>query len=163
MHPKNKNTILSLFYGETSESEAKRIRHHLQSCEGCREYFQLLQQMSAAFEQWQDEQPEPHTFDKIMANIPQEQPKMVRLKPTFSARPFFNIAFGLMFILLSIYFVQSRLAMLQLWQALEKLWIFDLLGSFGFVAMMFFAIGAFLTLALAPVLYFDLHRRALRI
>ena len=163
MHPENKNAILSLFYGEAPAQEAQRTRQHLQSCEGCRGYLQLLQQMSDTFDQWPDEQPAPDSFDQIMANIPQERPRIMRLQPAFSARPFFNIAFSLLFILLSIYFVQSRLAAQPIWQALEKLWIFDVLGSFGFVALLFFAIGSFLTLALAPVLYFDLHRKALRI
>jgi hypothetical protein len=163
MHPENKNAILRLFYGEASQQEARHLRRHLQSCEGCREYLRLLRQMDAAFEQWPDELPAPDTFEKIMANIPQEQPKAIHLRPAFSARPFFNIVFGLLFILLSIYFVQSRLAVQPIWQSLQKLWVFDFLGSFGFVAVLFFAIGSFLTLALAPVLYFDLHRKALRI
>jgi hypothetical protein len=52
---------------------------------------------------------------------------------------------------------------LPLWPSLAKLWIVQTLGSFGFVALAFLGIGAFITLSLAPILYFDLNKRTLHI
>jgi hypothetical protein len=154
---------LSLFYHETSPQEEQRARQHLASCDDCREYMQVLNRMDSALSQWQTERPLPDTFDRILATIPSEQPRAIYVKPAISARPIFNIAFAMISILLLIYFVQSRISALPFWQAFEQHWIVQALGSFGLVALAFLGIGSFITLALAPILYFDLNKRALHI
>jgi len=62
-----------------------------------------------------------------------------------------------------IYFVQSQISVLPLWQSLAQSWVIQALGSFGFVALVFFGAGTFITLSLAPILYFDLNKRTLHI
>jgi predicted anti-sigma-YlaC factor YlaD len=159
----NKDTLLSLFYHEASPQEEQRARQHLASCEDCREYMQVLGRMDSALGHWPDARPLPETFDRILANIPPEQPRAVYVKPAVSARPIFNIAFAMISILLLIYFVQSRISALPFWQSLEQYRIVQALGSFGLVALAFLGIGTFITLSLAPILYFDLNKRALHI
>jgi hypothetical protein len=163
MSHENKDTLLSLFYHEASPQEEQGARKHLAACEDCREYMQVLSRMNSALNQWQDERPLPDTFDRILANIPPEQPRTMYVKPGISARPIFNIAFALISILLLIYFVQSQISALPLWQSLARYWIVQALGSFGFVALAFFGITTFFTLSLAPILYFDLNKKALHI
>jgi hypothetical protein len=159
----NKDTLLSLFYHEASPLEEQRARQHLAACEDCREYMQVLSRMNLALSRWQDEKPLPDTFDRILANIPPEQPAVIYARPAISARPIFNIAFALISILLLIYFVQSQISALPLWQTFEHYWFIQALGSFGFVALAFFGIATFVTLSLAPILYFDLNKKALHI
>ncbi len=159
----NKDTLLSLFYHEALPQDEKRTRQHLATCEDCRKYWQVLNRMNSALSQWQDEKPLPDTFDRILANIPPEQPAVIYARPAISARPIFNIAFALLFILLLIYFVQSRITMLPIWQTFEQYWFVQALGSFGFVVLAFLGIGTFITLSLAPILYFDLNKKALHI
>jgi hypothetical protein len=159
----NKDTLLSLFYHEASLQEEQRTREHLAACEDCREYMQVLSRMNLALSRWQDEKPLPDTFDRILANIPTEQPAVIYARPAISARPIFNIAFALLFILLLIYFVQSRITMLPIWRTFEQYWFIQAFGSFGFVALAFLSIGTFITLSLAPILYFDLNKKALHI
>ena len=159
----NKDTLLSLFYHEASPQDEQRARQHLAVCEDCRQYMQVLSRMNLALVQWSDEKPLPDTFDNILANIPPEQPRVMYVRPAVSARPIFNIAFALFSILLLIYFVQSRISTLPIWQSFEQYWIVQTLGSFGFVALAFLGIGTFITLSLAPILYFDLNKRALHI
>ncbi len=159
----NKDTLLRLFYHEASPQEEQRTREHLAACEDCRQYWQVLNRMNSALNQWQDEKPLSDTFDRILANIPPEQPAVIYARPAISARPIFNIAFALLFILLLIYFVQSRISMFSFWQFLEQYWIVQALGSFGFVALAFFGIATFITLSLAPILYFDVNKRTLHI
>jgi hypothetical protein len=163
MHLENKNALLSLFYREVSPQEEQKLRHHLASCEDCRQYMNHLHQMGSALSHWQDERPSPKTFDKILEKIPAAQPQFIHARPVISARPIFNIAFALISILLLIYFVQSKISMLPAWQSLEQFWVIQTIGSFGFVALAFFGIGIFIALSLAPILYFDLNKRALRI
>jgi hypothetical protein len=59
--------------------------------------------------------------------------------------------------------VQSQISALPLWQTFEQYWFIQSLGSFGFVALAFFGIATFVTLSLAPILYFDLNKKALHI
>lgn len=159
----NKDTLLSLFYQEASPPEEQRARQHLAACEDCREYMQALSRMNLALSQWPDEKPLSGTFDKILANIPPEQPRAIYVRPAISARPIFNIAFALIAILLLIYFVQSQINTLPIWQSLAQWWIVQTLGSFGFVALAFFGIATFITLSLAPILYFDVNKKTLHI
>jgi predicted anti-sigma-YlaC factor YlaD len=159
----NKDALLSLFYHEASPPEEQRARQHLAACEECREYMQFLQRMNSTLSHWQNERPWPDTLDRILANIPAEQPRELYVKPTISARPIFNIAFAMISILLLIYFVQSQISALPVWQSLAQHWIVQTVGSFGFVALVFLGIGTFITLSLAPILYFDLNKRRLHI
>jgi predicted anti-sigma-YlaC factor YlaD len=163
MPHENRDVLLSLFYHEASPQEEQQMRAHLADCEDCREHMQFLNRLSSTLNRWQDEKPLPDTLDRILANIPPEPQRAVYVRPAISARPIFNIAFALISILLLIYFVQSKISMLPIWPSLAQHWVIQALGSFGFVALVFLGIGAFITLSLAPVLYFDLNRKALRL
>jgi predicted anti-sigma-YlaC factor YlaD len=161
MPHKNEDALLSLFYGEVSQTEEQHLRQHLASCEDCREFMKLLQRMNKALNRWPEERPLPDTCDRILAAIPPEQPRRRLVRTTISPLPIFNIAFAMLFMLLLIYFAQSRISLLPIWHSLAQYWIFQALGSFGFVALIFFGIGSFITLSLAPILYFDLNKKTL--
>jgi len=163
MPHENKDELLRLFYRETAPPEEQKARQHLAACEDCREYVRFLTCMNSALSHWQDEKPLPGTFDRILASIPPEQPKAIYVRPAISARPIFNIAFAMISILLLIYFVQSKVSMLSIWESLAQYWIVQAIGSFGFVALVFFGVGTFITLSLAPILYFDLNKRTMHI
>jgi hypothetical protein len=163
MPHENKDALLSLFYQEASPQEEEKMRQHLASCDDCREYMQFLNRMNSTLNRWQDERPLPGTLNRILANIPPEAPREMYLRPAIPARPIFNIAFALISILLLIYFVQSKISVLPVWQSFEQFWIIQAIGSFGFVVLAFFGIGTFITLSLAPILYFDLNKRVLHI
>lgn len=163
MPHENKDELLRLFYQEVSPLEEQNLRQHLAACENCREYMRFLNQMYSTLSHWQDEQPLAGTFDRILANIPAAQPKAIYVRPAVSARPIFAIAFALAFMVLLIYFVQSRVSLLPFWASWSQHWLVQALGNFGFVALAFFALGTFITLSLAPILYFDLNKRTLHI
>jgi hypothetical protein len=163
MPHENKDELLRLFYHEVPPLEEQKVRQHLAGCEDCREYMRFLMQMSSTLNRWQDEKPVPGTFDRILASIPPQHSRTIYVRPAISARPIFSIAFAMLSILLLIYFVQSRISELPLWQSLAQSWVVQSLGSFGFVALAFFGVGTFITLSLAPILYFDLNKKALHI
>lgn len=163
MPHENKDTLLSLFYQELPSLEEQKIREHLAGCADCREYMRVLNRMNVSLSQWPETKPAADTFERILANIPPERLQASFVKPAVPARPIFNIAFAMFSILLLIYFVQSKVSMLPLWESLSQYWIVQTLGSFGFVALAFLSIGTFITLALAPILYFDLNKKTLHI
>ena len=80
-----------------------------------------------------------------------------------SALPFFRIGFVMIFILSLIYFIQDRISMQPFWQSMQEIWVIQTVGSFGFVAFLFLCAGTFITLALAPILYFDVNKNAIRL
>lgn len=125
--------------------------------------MQFLNRMGATLDKLPEERPLPNTFEKIMENIPVKQPRTVFARPTISAAPFFKIAFSMVFIVLLIYFVQSKISLLPIWDSLQKFWLIDAIGSFGLMMLIFFIVGTFITLSLAPILYFDINRKALRL
>lgn len=159
----NKNSLLKLFYREASPQEESELRKHLTTCKECQNYMQFLNRMGATLDKLPEERPLPNTFEKIMENIPVKQPRTVFARPTISAAPFFKIAFSMVFIVLLIYFVQSKISLLPIWDSLQKFWLVDAIGSFGLMMLIFFIVGTFITLSLAPVLYFDINRKALRL
>ena len=160
MTHKNEDALLSVFYGEASPLEEQRVRQHLADCEDCREYMRLLQRMNLALNRWPEQKPLPDTCDRILAALP-AQPSRRHVGAPDSARPIFNIAFAMICVLLLIYFAQSQISLLPMWSALAQHRIIQAIGSFGFVALMFFGIGTFITLSLAPILYFDLNKKTL--
>ncbi len=161
MPHENKDALLSLFYGEASPPEEQHLRQHLAGCADCREYMQFLQRMNLTLNRWPEARPLADTCDCILANIPPARPRARSVRAPLSAWPIFNIAFAMIFMLLLIYFAQSQISLLPVWRSLARYWIIQALGSFGFVALVFFGIGTFITLSLAPILYFDLNKRTL--
>jgi len=159
----NKNSLLKLFYKEASPQEESELRKHLTTCKECQNYMQFLNRLGATLDKLPEERPLPNTFDNIMENIPVKQPRTVFARPTISAAPFFKIAFSMVFIVLLIYFVQSKISLLPIWDSLQKFWLIDAIGSFGLMMLIFFIVGTFITLSLAPILYFDINRKALRL
>jgi hypothetical protein len=162
MGHQNKNAIVNLFYHELSSKEEHKMRDHLTRCENCQEYLNELKQIDSILKYSRDERPLPGTFDEILERIPVGRPRVVSAKPEITALPFFRIGFAMLFILSLIYFVQDKISLLPFWQSWQEVGVIQAIGSFGFVAFVFLGIGTFITLALAPILYFDIHRKAIR-
>jgi len=159
----NKNSVLKLFYQEASPQEESELRKHLTTCEECQKHMRLLNRMGSTLDKLHEERPLPNTFEIIMENIPVKQPRTVFARPVISAAPFFKIAFSMVFIVLLIYFAQSKISLLPIWDSLQEFWLIDAIGGFGFMMLLFFTVGTFITLSLSPILYFDMHRKALRL
>ena len=153
-HP-NKNRLLEYFYKEGSAHELQKTQEHLQFCPQCREYPEVLKATSAILDQLPTVAPEKNICDIILQDIAVSSKQSVQKKRTFSVMPFFQITLSIPFILAILYFIQNKLTGLSVWESMEKIQIINTLGSFGFVAVLFFLIGSFVTLSLAPVLLFD--------
>ena len=155
-HP-NKNRLLEYFYNEGVDQDILKTREHLHSCLHCQEYLKTLENTTIFLDQLQEEKPEPQTLNLILDEIKPIQQKPVRERQFFLAVPYFQIALSIPFILAIIYFFQSRLSLMPIWESLEKIWIVETIGSFGVVTILFFFVGSFVTLTLAPILLFDIE------
>jgi len=153
-HP-NKNKLLTLFYHEGTKREEKKIRDHVRACESCQQYLETLGQISNALGRWRDEQPSPETLDFIMARISIAPLKSARSQPIIATKPMVQIAFAIGLILSLIYLIQYKIEVLPIWQSLEQWWFIEAIGSFGVALILFFCLGTFITLALAPILILE--------
>lgn len=151
----NKNLLLDLYFHESSEREARGIRKHVEQCSECREYLLTLEQTDHTLHRWKDEAPLPGTLDLIMEKIPQTQPRPVRTKPTLASAPFIKIVFSILAILAVISFVHEKITLFSFWETLQEWWFVKLIGSFGMTALLFFLIGAFITLISLPILLLE--------
>ena len=153
-HP-NKNRLLEYFYRESSEQNFRKTRDHIQSCVSCREHLSGLKVATEALNIIPEQKPQGNTFDLILKEIAVSPRQSLQKRPAVSVIPYFQIAAAIPFILAILYFIQSKLTATTFWLSLEELWIVQMLGSFGLVTLVFFCVGSFLTLSLAPILLFD--------
>ena len=154
MHP-NKNELLALYYGEDVQPGKIDILAHLDSCESCRHYLKILNSIEKKLQQWQNDKPSALTFERIMENISTTSPALVRSSLLIPITPILQIAFGICFIISIVYIIKSQLIHLPIWQVIKSIWLVETFGSLSFVLFLFFCIGTFFTLSLAPILYFE--------
>ncbi len=157
-HP-NKNRLLEYFYHESNEQNFRKTQVHLQSCVSCREHLSGLKVATEALNIIPEQKPQGNTFDLILKEITVSPQQSLQKRPAASVIPYFQIAAAIPFILAVLYFIQSKLAATTFWLSLEELWIVQTLGSFGLVTVLFFCIGSFLTLSIAPILLFDSEKK----
>ena len=154
LHP-SKNELAALFYKELTKHEEKNIINHVNECAECREYISTLKKVDKAMAILPEKYPSPHVFNNIMENISEAHLKPFQTGLTLSIKPVIQIGFSICAILTLIYFVQSKINLLPIWKYLEDWWLIEVFGSFGFVTLLFFCVGTFITLSLVPILYLD--------
>lgn len=153
-HP-NKNKLLEFYFYEASEPEMQEMRTHINSCASCQNDVQMISKTTEVLTLLPVEIPESETLDLILKEIKPVKHKPIRDKQFSSAFPYFQIAFAIPFILAVIYFFQNQLSISTIWLTLQNFWLIKTVGSFGFVAILFFLLGSFFTLTIAPMLLFN--------
>jgi hypothetical protein len=158
----NKNHLLDLFFHEAGGREEGKLRKHVEQCSDCRAYLFTLTQTAQALHQWQNASPDPNTLDLILEKIPAAPLKPVATKPAFPVTPFLKIALTIWAVLGVVTFLQDIVTRFPLWEMLQEWWFVKLFGSLGVALVLFFLVGAFITLALSPVLILDSQSRKYR-
>ena len=155
MHIVNKNKILDAYYNEVSLKEKKIIRDHISECNLCAEYSEALHSIENKLDYLPENNPSEIVLTNIMESIEIVPTKAVKLKTTISAAPFFQIAFGLTFILALIYIIEIKLTEMPMWSSFENTWFVQIFGSVSVPILIVMIIGIFITLASAPILIFE--------
>ncbi|UCH96608.1 MAG: hypothetical protein JSV88_07095 [Candidatus Aminicenantes bacterium] len=154
----NKNHLLDLYFHEISSRKEREIRKHVEQCSECRHYLETLKQTHHALDQWQDEAPLANTLDLILERIPGPQPEPVFDKPAITIppiAPFLKIVFSILAVLAIIIFLHDKVTLFPFWETLKECWFVKLLGSLGVTTVLVFLLGAFITLALSPILILE--------
>jgi predicted anti-sigma-YlaC factor YlaD len=154
----NRNPILNLYFHEGTSGEERRTARHIRSCPQCRDYQETLARVDGLLSAWEDEIPAPDTLEQVLNRLPSERPKAKPARASISFVPIFEIAAVLVMILAGLFGLQSLIYRLPLWKVLEQNWIVQSLGSFGVTVILFFVLGTFITLCLAPVLLLETRK-----
>ncbi len=155
----NKNLLLDLYFQEISSKEEQKIKKHVEQCSQCRDYLSALEQTNQTLNQWQDQSPLPDTLDLVMEKIPGTLPKPASAKLTLAAAPFIKIVFSIIAVLVVLVFLNQQVTHFTSWETIQDWWFVKLFGSIGVTAVLFFLLGAFITLALSPVLILETQSR----
>ena len=153
----NRNMLLAFYNGELSTRQYQKTAEHIKTCPSCRKSLNALREVEVHLQVWPDESPLPDTFSTILAGLPSENPSLIRKTAPVPARAIFEIALAVFALLGLILLLRSRLELLPLWEPLQEFWLVQAIGSFGVALLLITIVGSFVSLAMAPILYFRTH------
>lgn len=151
----NKNRIIEFYFSEDDDKSYDELKDHINSCPECIEYLDSIKKCECSLDKLTEAEPLPDTFEMILDKIyevPQVKPARFKVK---SVNPVIFLATIIVLILSLIFVVQVNIQSLELWKYLKNSWIVETFGSYGFVAILFFCAGSFITLSIAPILYIN--------
>ena len=155
----NKNLLLDLYFHEISGKKEQKVRKHMEQCSQCREYLSTLEQTNRSLHQWRDQAPQPNTLEVILEKIAEPAPKPASVNLARAAAPFIKIVVSILAVLLILVFLHNQITHFSFWETLKEWWFVKFIGSFGVTAVLFFLLGAIITLAFSPVLIWESQSR----
>lgn len=151
----NKNKILDFYFSEGTESELNNIREHINKCSSCQLYLSEIKQTMCKLEKLEDQAPPENVLNRIIAEVSVSVPKPAVKERTTPVTSILQIALGQIFLFALIYIVNSSAVITKIWDSVKNFQLFQVLGSMGLTVIIVFGLGAFVTLAVAPVLLFE--------
>ena len=158
----NRNQLLDLFFHELSPNRERKIKHHVNHCEECRDYLILLQKTDLRFQQLSEQKPLPDTFDEIMKKIETQPEHLPARKSSFPLFPMLWIPLSALAILVLIIVVKNEIITLPIWHTIENIWVVRQLGPFGVTVFLALLVGIAITLILTPILIFESGKKQYR-
>lgn len=159
MYRENKNRLLDLYFHEGTKWKNKRTRNHVLKCLECKDYLKGLEETDVVLKKWNDEPPNPKTLELIIEMVPEKKVQVSPSKLELPLKPFVQIFGSVVFIILFNLLIQTRITLLPIWESIENIWLVQILGNFGVITLLFFAIASFITLSLTPVFLLRAERK----
>ena len=139
-------------------NEASVPRAHLESCAECRAKFDDLRAAVLLLQDAAMESPPPRGWVNLEARIDvQTALTQTRREPPWIRVVAAHVG-GIFFAVLLILSAGSRLESASIWESINLWPIFGHLGASGVAALVFFGGGSLVTLAFAPVLWWESRR-----
>lgn len=151
----NKNLLVEYYFNENDKKSYTEVSKHIVNCEACSKYIAEIKQTQNALNLLEDSEPLPQTFDLILDKIyevPQLKPAQHKSK---GVNPIFFLSAVILLILALLYIFQIKIQNTGLWESLKTSWIVETFGSYGLTALIFFCLGSFITLSIAPIMYIN--------
>jgi hypothetical protein len=159
-HP-SPTDLLDLHFGEAEGRRRARIASHAEECPRCRETLSDLEWVESSLAALPEKEPPAGGLERVLGRVAGERPAAARpngwMIPVAASLAGVGAGVGI------IYAAGARLLTLPMVAEMQLLEPVKALSSFGLAALIFFGIGSFVTLALAPVLMIESqpHPRAL--
>jgi hypothetical protein len=145
--------LVELHFGEVDGRRREAIAAHVQGCRRCREELAGLELVDRALAAQPEEAPPADGLERVLSRIDREEPLRARaggwLVPLAAALGGVGGGAALIFALGTWLVGLPRLAQ---WAVAEPT---RLVSGLGLAALAFFAVGSFVTLALAPALLME--------
>ena len=152
MHKIDKNKILEFHYNEVKKKEVNKIKAHIETCEDCKFYLANIEDVELKLELWIDEEPSSSIINNVLRDITPESIEKPKEISVGFISPYLQMAFGLIFILLSIFLLKSNIDIFPLWQSVQNNWFVQIIGLFGSSFLVIIAIGSLITMLCLPFL-----------
>jgi anti-sigma factor RsiW len=159
-HP-SPTELLDLHFDELRGARRNRLATHVSECPRCRETLSDLEWVESSLAALPEEEPPADGLERVLDRVAGERPAADRpsgwLAPVAASLAGVGGGVGV------IYAAGARLLTLPMVAQIPLLEPVKALSSFGLAALVFFGIGSFVTLALAPALMMESrsHSRAL--
>jgi hypothetical protein len=155
MYCENKNYLIDLYFLDGNKHRLKAIRKHLETCDGCRDYYASIKNTMDILDKLEEEKPAESVFDKVLIEVSGSAPELVRQKMPVSLFPILKIALGQIFLFGIIYILNLKLPFFPVWGKISDYWLVQTIGSIGISIIIVLCIGTFLTLSFAPILFLE--------
>jgi hypothetical protein len=156
----NKELLLLTHVGEAGPADAERVGRHTATCAACRAYLADLAEIGLRLEEWPEERPLPQTLGRIERVIQVGwNPAVPERHAPEPALPFLLISGLVAVLLLAAGWLQRWVTMLPVWGTRLGGWLIQLLGPFGVTLALVLLLGAFISLALLPALFWEIQNR----
>jgi hypothetical protein len=155
----NAHHMLDLYLHEGSDDRLLELNEHAARCAVCRMSLSRIKQTVKLLSVVGDEEPAGHIIDDILSEVAASQPKPVRRKTGVEVIPVLQIAFGEIFVFALIYFIKIQLSMTSIVDAVNQVPVLRTIGTLGVSVILVLIAGAFITLALAPILLMDSEKK----
>lgn len=157
MHIINKNKILDIYYNEASLKEKETTQNHIKECNLCAEYLESLNMIEKKLDFLHEQKPSDKVLSNILESVETVPTRELKSETTIEIAPFFHIVLGLVFLSAFVYFIVLQLSTITLWKSIEEHWFIQIFGSVGIPVIIVLTIGTFISLALTPILIFELN------
>ncbi len=149
--------LVGLVFDELAREERDSCNKHLSACPGCTASFVALARAVNLLEKEPTEAPPPFAWARLKARIEKSGTERDWADPAWTPLILGHVT-GMILVLVFIFLAGGWLATTPLWQSLRTWKLAAEIGPRGLTAVFFFGAGALVTLALAPIFWWESRR-----
>ena len=154
--------LVGLVFDEFTGRERDACREHLGNCAQCASAVEALARAVSLLENAPSEVPPPFAWARLKARIDRAGTERDWTEPAWAPLILGHVA-GIALVLLFISLAGSWLSTTPVWLSLRTWRLAAEIGPRGLIAILFFGVGALVSLALTPIFWWESRRRKNRV
>jgi hypothetical protein len=149
------NIIPEYLTGELTHAGFEKAEKHIAECHVCAKEEEEIKRMLNMLDSLDSEEPSDNIFEKIIEDISNTIPEGKTLKRRPFSVKIFQIALGMVFLLIAVMVLNANLDLIINWDKIKVYWFANLIGSIGVSIGIVILVSLFFFLAIMPVLLFE--------